>query len=244
MRTCIICGEEYNSGRGLHWHMRSHTHDHVIPTELQRQVILGSLLGDMSISARSKKHNPYIQVGHTTKQTEYLMWKFNILKSLTTGREPSVSSWYQTDLGYKSGKKIYNSIHFQTRSLRCLVPIYDMVRSNGNKHVSTKWLNEIKDPIGIAVWYMDDGCLLSKFNAVFALGLRSPGEQFAIQDWMMATWDIETHIYTQTNTKYKILSISSKSNLRKFRDLVEPYIIPSMRYKIDKLNYLYHLGTG
>ena len=82
---------------------------------------------------------------------------------------------------------------------------------------------------------MDDGCLVSKSNVVLALGLRSIEEQGVIQDWMLDKWDIETHIYTQTNTEYKILSITSKRNLHKFRDLVEPHIIPSMRYKIDKL---------
>jgi len=243
MRTCIICGEEYNNNLAIAGHMRSHKHDHVLLTELQRQVILGSLLGDMSICIRSHCKSPNITVSQSTVQTEYLMWKYDTLWNLTTGTKPHIFSQL-SDFGTGSNKINY-MIRFATMALPCLLPIHELVRGDGNKYISKLWLNEIIDPIALAVWYMDDGCLSSKASVKFALGLMSTEECFALQEWMSNRWDIGSYILKQKSTNqryihntYSNLFISSKSNLRKFRDLVEPYIIPSMRYKIDKLNYL------
>lgn len=242
MRTCIICGEEYTTGQGLHCHMRSHRHQHVMLTELQRQVILGSLLGDMSISMGYGKRNPRLDILHSTKQTEYVMWKYDVLENLV-GTKPSVISEL-TDFG--SGySKINYKMRFNTRLLPCLLPIYSLVRGDGNKYISKSWLDEIVDPIGLAVWYMDDGSSTDKYHISFALGLISPKECSVLQDWMLQKWDINSHIYKikcvmpkYLHSIHSVLSIGLKSNLRKFKELVEPYIISSMRYKIDKLDYL------
>jgi hypothetical protein len=223
--------------------MRSHAHDHVNLTELQRQVILGSLLGDMSIIIGRGYRNPKVSASQSTKQTEYLMWKYDMLKNLTAGSKPHTYA-QSSDFGLGSDKINY-TIRFATMQLPCLFPIYKLVRGDGKKYVSKSWLNEITDPIGLAVWYMDDGCLANRYNVRFALGLVSPEECCTIQDWMLNKWDIVSTIFNQTSpipkyshNIYSNLSIGSKQNLRKFRELVEPYIIPSMRYKIDKLDYL------
>jgi hypothetical protein len=248
MYTCAECGEKYDTRQGLQCHSRSHIHDHIILTYTQRQIILGSLLGDMSIRVGNGQSNPRISAVQSTNQSDYLLWKYSALKNLTSS-EPYIDSTVD-NFGRISGKdgfgelKRHYSLRFQTMSIPCLLPIYKMVRGDGNKYVSKPWLNEIVDPIGLAVWYMDDGCLTNKYAARFALGSMSQEEQFAIQDWMLNRWDIDSTIFKQPNPVsskwsyniYSNLSISSrKSNLHKFKELVEPYIIPSMRYKIDAI---------
>lgn len=242
MYTCNVCGEEYTTGQGLHCHSRSHKYDHVILTDLQRQVIFGSLLGDMSIGIMHNRRNPKITVGHSTKQIDYLMWKYNILENLI-GSKPH-TSLHISNFG-SNYKKLCYAVSFQTLSFPCLIPIYKLVHKDENKYITKEWLNEISDPMGLAVWYMDDGSSTNKYTVSFALGLRTEEECFTLKDWMLNKWDIDSRISNQrsydpkySHHVYSTLSISSKSNLRKFRDLVEPYIIPSMRYKIDKLNYL------
>lgn len=236
MYTCDVCGKEYDTLQKISVHAAAHRHDHVKLTDLQRQVILGSLLGDMSIGIPRDRMNPYIQVAHSINQVGYIMWKYDILKNLTKSSPKTYEQ--KCMLRSASYDQFFSAIRFNSMLLPCLHPIHKLVRGDGEKHVSESWLNEITDPIGVAVWYMDDGCLISKSNAVFALGSSSSEQCSVIQDWMLNKWDITTHVYIQPNTEYKILSISAKSNLCKFRDLVEPHVISSMRYKIDKLDYL------
>lgn len=240
MYTCDVCGKEYDTLQQLGGHSICHKHQHTILTDTQRQVILGSLLGDMSISIYKDGWNPRLNISHSTTQKEYAMWKYSVLKNLIRTK-PRIR-FLGSGFGRESSK-MYGRIDFETMAFPCLLPIHKLVRGDGKKHVSKSWLNEITDPMGLAVWYMDDGCLNNKSQITFYLGSMSFNECSTLQDWMINKWDISSHINDKLlleypNSIYYTMSVSSKSNLRKFKELVEPYIIPSVRYKIDKLSYL------
>lgn len=240
MYTCKVCGREYGTYRKLGGHSVSHVYQHVKLTELQRQVILGSLLGDMSI--RKDSQNPRIDITHSINQTDYAMWKYSVLKNLVSTK-PRIR--FRTSAFNRETNNIHETIDFKTMSLPCLLPIYDLVRRSGGKYVSKSWLNEITDLVGLAVWYMDDGGFgdtrRNTYQITFYLGTMSFQECSTLQDWMIEKWDISSYINIRTSYEYPdsvnyMLRFSSKSNLRKFKELVEPHIVSSMRYKIDKVN--------
>lgn len=233
MHICETCGREFNTGYGtLIRHMTSHRHDNVKLTDFQKQVILGSLLGDMSIIIPHHNINPRLSITHSIKQAEYLMWKYHILENLVGSKPKTIFC------GGGMGKgKIYETIFFSSLSLPCLLPIHNLVRGVGSKYISPFWLNEITDPIALAVWYMDDGCLGINY-ILFSLGIKSQEECSTLQNWMINEWDIDSSIYEQRQKGrvniYKNL-VLSKPNAIKFKNLVDPYIISSMRYKIDAI---------
>ena len=146
MYACKVCDKEYDTIQQLGGHSISHRYDHVMLTELQRQVILGSLLGDMSI--RKDSQNPRIDVTHSTRQTEYAMWKYSILKNLVSTK-PRIR--FRMSTFGRENDKIHEEIDFKTMTLPCLLPIHKLVRGDGKKYVSKSWLNEIVNPIGLAV---------------------------------------------------------------------------------------------
>jgi len=214
--------------------------DSSIITEFQRQVIFGSLLGDMSITKH--KHNtpyvdhsinlPRIRILHSSKQKDYVRWKYEILISIAR-TEP-----YEILQVGGFGDGSY-SCRFETLSLPCLNPIYDIViGESGKKHISQEWLDQITDPIALATWFMDDGSRGGGrgFYPMLSLGLTTDEEMFILQEWLIDIWELRTN-YRRIKTGY---NDNTKVNLRifpkdieKFRQLIEPYIIPSMRYKID-----------
>ena len=53
-------------------------------TERQRQILLGGIIGDGSFKKNGS--NYYYRECHATPEAEYLMWKFNELRNMTTGK--------------------------------------------------------------------------------------------------------------------------------------------------------------
>ena len=79
---------------------------------------------------------------------------------------------------------------------------------------------------------MDDGSLKSKKHNTYiihTLGYKRD-ELKRIQNVLSKKFDIETKLHVQKQ-KYLRLYIISES-AEKFRNIVSPYIIPSLRYKL------------
>uniref|UniRef100_A0A6M3XY15 Putative homing endonuclease n=1 Tax=viral metagenome TaxID=1070528 RepID=A0A6M3XY15_9ZZZZ len=117
----------------------------------------------------------------------------------------------------------------------------------GVKTFTSKALNMIT-PEGIALWYMDDGHARTNINANGWVGsistdiatMCSEPEAFTIKEFFIETYGIdfkvrcdprrpkEKQFYIQANTKQS----------REFMSLIQPYIIPSMMYKLAHVAYL------
>lgn len=223
--------EEYDARMKLTRDSRFKYLDDIELDEFQRQMILGSLLGDMSIWKQHKgvsgTSNPELRISHSTKQKDYVMWKYDILKNIAR-KEPY-------EIIQKTGFGVgFGSCRFETRSLRCLNPIYNLVvGEDGKKHITQKWLDQIADPVALAVWYMDDG----GYGGVWiAMGLTLKDELSVVANWLQDKWKLDSRItYSKSgynDNMYAILRMSSKDGRYKFRELVRPYVIPTMKYKL------------
>src|SRR3990167_481837 len=109
------------------------------------------------------------------------------------------------------------------------------IRLKNNKpfsyHFST-YSHELLKPLSLAIWFMDDGSLKSKKHNTYiihTLGYKRD-ELKRIQNVLSKKFDIETKLHVQKQ-KYLRLYIISES-AEKFRNIVSPYIIPSLRYKL------------
>jgi hypothetical protein len=214
--------------------------DDITITDFQRQMILGSLLGDMAIWKQGKKTtkyglaNPELRISHSTKQREYVMWKYEILKDIAR-KEPY-------EFVQKSGFGVgFSSCRFETKSLPCLNSIYDVVvGKDGKKHISQEWLDQITHPVALATWFMDDGSRGGDyFRPWFALGLSTDSEVEIIREWLIDKWGLTTRYYREggspssyNENTYARVYISNIDK-EKFKRIIQPYIIPSMIYKID-----------
>ena len=109
-------------------------------SEVQQQLVLGCILGD---GYMRKKTHAHLQITHSSKQKEYVDWKYQTLKSLVIS-PPSSYKGNAGRIGYR----------FFTKSLPELTSFYERFYKKGIKVIPK---NITLGPRALAVWYMDDG---------------------------------------------------------------------------------------
>lgn len=191
-------------------------------SEEQEQMILGSLLGDLSIS--KDKPNARLALVHCSKQEELFMKKVEILgefmgnyKECESAIDPRTNKSYKGFRGNSKSHSIFNSL-------------YNLLYINGIKTITKEYLNKITHPIALAYWFMDDGSA----SGIIATNCFTLQEVILLQEWLYKKWDIFTTIRNVTKNQY-VLYIPAKTRFQ-FEAIIFPYIIPSMYYKLKYLN--------
>ncbi len=182
-------------------------------TQLQRSVVIGSLLGDGYLRIVPGRRNALLEVNHSLAAKTYVDWKFQILKSICRSA-PKARKGNGNRIAYR----------FTTRQHPELTGLHALFYRNGKKRVPPI----IVDPIAVAVWFMDDG---SKCRAS---DVYLNTQQFDFQDQKQCMGILAGHgIQSAVNKdkRYWRLRII-KSSLAKFWELVAPGVIPSMYYKL------------
>lgn len=206
--------------------------------EVQKQVIIGSTLGDGSLllGKTAKAKNAHFKVGHSDKQKDYLLWKEHLLKNISKG-----IIIRDNNRGFSS--RINSKLHsFYTKSLPELTNIrkkFYFDKTN-KKEISKELLNELTS-LGIAIWYMDDG---SNYKTTTRLHTCcfSDNSIDNIIDYFKIKYGIPLKKKKRI-TGYD-LCIYNKIDGSKFFDIISEYIIPSMEYKIPQYYKNSNIGTS
>jgi len=153
-------------------------------TEYQKNVLVGTLLGDGNLHVNKHGRNPYLGWGHGPNQRDYLVWKAKQFGKLFNKNEPSV----YVD---KDGDVLYQ---LSSRCHPLLTGYYDLFYSRPDsectKHIHKKRITpEILDRVtdqALAIWWCDDG-------SVERNSRRSSGSRDAIKIYLggMAGSDYE-----------------------------------------------------
>lgn len=179
-------------------------------SDFQRDVLVGSVLGDAYITKLGK-----FKFEQSLKQSEYVFWKYEALKSILYDSEPKIMvRWHSRN------NKFYSSLRFSSRQY--FKSWRDALYPIGIK-VFPK--NLILSPASLAVWYMDDGCWTGSKVVIAIEGFDDESHQ-NMQNALLEHFDIKTLI-----GKNRKLLIRKESHIR-FFDLISDFVIPSMRYKI------------
>ena len=193
-------------------------------------ILIGMIIGDGYLSQRKDKRWNYtqnsIQISHCIKQKEYLEHKSELLLSIFGGKKPNVNEFNNN--GYPGCRMMKTHKYFRV--------LYKLLYPNKNKVISRNVLNYL-NPQGIALWYMDDGNLVTKRRngKIHAYELRintylSYEENKVITDYFSEVWDIN---FTIVKDKGKTKIRCGTREARKFISIIKPFIIPCMQYKID-----------
>jgi len=191
-------------------------------TERQKELIVGSLLGDGHMRASSKA-SVFLSEGHSEKQTGYTRWKAEIFGEY-------VSSIYP---GSKTVRgKEYKSLSYKTHSCPQLRPWYDLFYPLG-KRVFPSELSDLMTPFVLAVWYMDDGSLANPYTSRIAFGLD--GVSLERAELAFEKLDLFPTLHRGNGKRKKEVDIwFNKGSAERFRELVTPHIPECMAYKIPK----------
>jgi hypothetical protein len=173
------------------------------------------------------------KLSHAIEQKEYLEWKIKLLNKFeikNNGIKEYISS-----CGYNNGSNVLYSQMSLTPTIKALRRcVY-----KPKKKISVsllKWLN----PLGLAIWYMDDGHLsLNNNKPELANRIRiatctSEEETNEIIKYFNDTWNISFNKFKEGNG-FSIMTTSERETM-KFIDIIKPYVleIPSMWYKIRR----------
>lgn len=211
-------GYETNSAR-----TKTLTNKNITLTQEQEEVLYGSLLGDMSMDTNWKNARPIIT--HGGEQLAYFEHKCKIFKNLIG--KPCTKDRYDK----RTGKWYHRyTVKFLTNPL--YTKIKEQLYPSNIKTITKEWLDKVT-PRGIAYWFMDDGCN----SGTIATNSFSLKECQLIVKWFKEKWNIECTLHKQVNNEHEQYLIYIKSSSRStFYDLVIPYIIPSMSYKLENWN--------
>lgn len=107
-----------------------------------------------------------------------------------------------------------------------------MFYTSGVKTIPSNIGEFLTHPISLAIWFMDDGNGYKNKSSyrisTYAFGLE--GSQILI-DCLHKNFGIQTNLIRDSKG-YQIYIPVKDGNSSRFYDLVSPFIIPSMRYKL------------
>lgn len=194
----------------------------------EQQIVFGGLLGDATLR---KKQNS-IRFCQSIKQKEYLKWKYSFfndnVSEITT--QNYQQGWTTIAFSLQNNHHVLDNFYHRIRKI--------VTDKNGDKKITREYLN-LLNPLGLAVWWMDDGCLsIHKGNRYGKLCTHgfSYEENLIIRQYFKEVWDIEVDIKIEKK-KYYFCRLNTE-NLKKLISIIYLYVtqVPSMIYKID-LNY-------
>lgn len=182
-------------------------------SEVQREIIVGSLLGDGSMRCKT---NALLEINHSVHQKSYVDWKYRHLLELVR-TPPKARNGNQGRIAYR----------FVTRSLVELTPLYRLFYESGRKVIPEVALT----PLTLAVWFMDDGCR-SRRAVYLNTQQFTVGAQEALLEMLRDQWSINGTL-NKDKAYYRIrISVGGTA---KFVELIEPYVIPELRYKLPQV---------
>lgn len=211
----------------------------------QKSILIALAIGDGTIEKSTTHKGSRLKVGHGEKQLEYLKYKRDLLHSVIGGKIPKIYHWDQVRKGTKNRAYAFRKGHKYFWVLR------KWLYPKGKKVLSRRILDNLT-PEGVAIWYMDDGNLWKHINkdlnkvTSFRITLSTEvylEEAEMIQEYFKDVWGVSFHTNkSRVDNDGKMLyrHRCSTKEARKFFDIVEPYIIESMKYKIDVPDYLRH----
>ena len=206
------------------------TGDHVLHaveqhlSEFQREVLLGTLMGDGSLSRTKNAHAARLRFGHGVQQAAYAAWKAELFSNV--------------HVSHSTNQK--GAVFYDVQPLPELAELRRAVYFGGKKVLSWDYLKRLT-PLSLALWYMDDGSFALRSKGVQKRTQGGSGridicvEAFEdtsrtrLQQHLRDTWGIEAKLFDRAGKAHLHIPTGETP---KFQALVAPYIHPSMEYKL------------
>jgi len=195
----------------------------------QMSVIIGLLLarraGWLTIASKTTI-NARLGFKQSLFQANYVWFVFNLLSHYC-------SSYPHLTKGNRLGKPNYG-LQFFTRGLSCFTELHSLFYPQGTKIIPEALrAYDLLTPVALAHWIMGDGGLKSK-------GIFLCTDSYSIQDVirlsnvLIIRYDLKCTLHKSSNGRgYRIYI--SRNSVWKVVEIVKPYLIPSMYYKVGIL---------
>lgn len=185
-----------------------------VPNLIQKQVLLGTLLGDSWVG------KGYFSCAHSLKQKELIFVLKNVLSDV---------KFYITYPTSGYGSKM---IRIRTSSSQIIRRVEEICSIDYKKTINSKWMREIT-PISLAWWYMDDGSFSNSSDQRGYVILHTQGyshkEIELLCQMLHRKYSFDPGIKCYKG--YEQINLNTKDS-ELFLTLIAPYVLPSLQYKL------------
>lgn len=187
-------------------------------SSLQKEVLIGTLLGDGCLIANVYGKNYRYQAEQSDFQKKYLLWKYRIFQE-----------WCLSEPKFQERSRSWK---FRTISHPDLTNFREKFYCNGKKIVPLNYRFMPRSPLSLAMWFMDDGTIGP------SSGLTLNTQNFSQEDTKRLMKFLKSHFGLQCSlhkdkTSWRIYILSE--SVPRFVSLVDKFVIPEMRYKLPSL---------
>lgn len=133
-------------------------------------------------------------------------------------------------------KRVYEYWRWQSNSTPVLGKWHSLFYKNNKKCLPQNLPELLKEPLSLAVWYMDDGYfhhLNHNHYSMIYLGRVSLDEAKIAEEAISRNFKIHPKIYDKKNKGYALFF--SVTETKKLHDLVRPYMLTLFNYKLYSL---------
>ncbi len=181
------------------------------------------ILGDGSIEVKLRG-NYCLSISHEASHEDYLYWKASIIDQVT--------SWSINPQGDHNMLRLRSSAH------PWFTKVYDRVYAPlGRKSIDPHAL-KLLSPLGLAILYQDDGSYHYSIDAGHNILIHklcfSKFELEALAKEIVDKFGIIFRINEDKNKGFGYRLRMRASDKERFFSLIDPYIVPSMLYKVGK----------
>lgn len=186
----------------------------------EESILIGTLLGDSWLT-KSSKDSYRGGFSHKNDNKDYVRYKLNLLHKICVDKINFKSKKY----GFPNAQ---NQFYVRFKASPLLKSIHDKLYINKVKEINDYVINHFTD-ISLALYYQDDGSKKKGKNGWYTYKIAMYSFDFEsktrLQKLLFEKWNIYS-----TVTKNE-LNIAAKSRA-KFKAIVSPYIVGSMKYKL------------
>jgi len=204
--------------------------------------LCGTVFGDSSLKVQKNYANARLSYRHSTRQTDWFLWKtLCAFSEFTTeeGIQFQLPDGFQAEAALIAGECL-GKWKLSTRVDTKLTNLQQKIAPKNVKTIERFWLNHMNNYFLMTLW-LDDGSLVGDLGCqgIIATG-EMPLEQVTIlAEYLTTVWGIACHggeLESQKMRNGRLatrLYISDKENLQKFLRLIAPIVpVKSMLYKI------------
>jgi recombination protein RecA len=192
-------------------------------SDQQRQLVLGSLMGDGSVSPKRDHSNgpgmkSRFRFGHGPKQDGYARWKADLLAGVPHSVSP-----------HSRG-----GLMVETTPLIELDELREAVYVGGKKVFSWDYLKELT-PFALAVWYMDDGSFAvrrkdgSAGRSDICVQAMDKGSQRRLQATLRESYGLSCKLVDRVGQAFIVFD---RDGTEALHELIAPYVPAVMDYKL------------
>jgi len=187
----------------------------------QEQIIMGKILGDGHLETAN--HRTYrLKIEHSIKQKFYVDWLYEQLMNLASN-SPKVKLQKVKD-------KIYKKCWFNTSYSGSFRFYYQQFYLNGKK-IAPKLIGRWLTPLTLAVWFMDDGSVKSKYHQAKIINTQAFDltSLRRLQKALESNFEIKTKLRKQKEG-YQIYILANSTP--RFKEVIGKYILEGFKYKL------------